>query len=269
VKRAIVVITLSAAALAAAIIGCTGDPYGEASTTVKGPTDPAPGASANPGRKDDGEGVLDAGGPSTPKVETKPPAPTDAVDGGVGDKPKPPDAGMGPCPNPDGKMIDFLWREPPPKPAQAPCSAADLGYVEGLITAKDSTYVGIETSMRARNVACANCLFSIQDDATWGSFVYYTADKSKGAFSNNGACYARVSGKKECGDEVQQYFYCLEEVCSFCGTDAERATCETTAKNDAAKCGRFQFNSCPQSLTELNDTCFSTWEKALGAVCGG
>jgi hypothetical protein len=256
---------LTGSLLFVALYGCENKPYGESNTNVEDIVLP-PRDSGARGESDSGNG-----GQATPPLpDDKPPtAPT--VDGGVGGLPKSPDAGMGPCPNPDGKMISFLWKAPAPKvvpPASPPCSAGDIGYVEGLINAKDSTYVSIETAMRARNVNCASCLFSIQDDSQWGPFVYYTSDKTKGAFYNNGACYARVSNKTACGDEIQQYFYCLEEVCSFCGTDAERAACEDTAKQDTKKCGRFDFASCPSSLTQVNDVCYTTWEKALTAVCG-
>lgn len=247
--------------LAAALDGCSNKPYGENNAAVDDVVAP---------RRDAGSGGSDDGGSPSPPVEDKPPT-TPTVDGGVGGLPKPSDAGVGPCPNPEGKMISFLWKAPPVKiapPTTPPCSAGDIGYVEGLINASAATYQSIETAMRSRNVACAACLFNIQDDSQWGPFVYYTADKTKGAFYNNGACYARVSGSTACGDEIQQYFYCLEEVCSFCGTDAERIACEDTAKKDTKKCGRFDFASCPESFTQLNDVCYTTWEKALTAVCG-
>src|SRR5262249_21914899 len=108
------------------------------------------------------------------------------------------------------------------------------------------------------------CLFSLPNDATWGPIVYFDEDKSKGAFYNYGACYGALAGGP-CGETVQQWNFCMADICGACATDAAYGACQQKAANT---CGRFDYTTtCAGNLDLLNQAC-DTLTEALSAVCG-
>lgn len=159
----------------------------------------------------------------------------------------------------------YMWK-PPPAPWDA-CTTSDIGFFEGLISAKDAKPETVEAAMRGRNVACASCIFSVETDATWGPYVYDA--KKTYVIRNVGACYASAPGGSEaCGQAVQEWYNCMWDVCGGCGTEAAMNECWEQATTDPNKCNRFDFvTACNGNLPALDAQCWPV-NGALTVTCG-
>jgi hypothetical protein len=207
-------------------------------------------------------------GASLPSRDAGPSGPAlPVLDAGTGAFERPndagPDASAGPCPGP--YQGPYLWKAPP-APSSA-CSTSDIGFFEGLITAKDANPQDVENALRRRNATCASCVFSVETDSTWGPYVF-DAQKTF-AIYNMGACYANAPGGSEaCGHVAQQWFDCMWDVCRFCGTEAEMNECWLDARSDPNKCNRFDFETaCNGNLLSIDAAC-GTISQVLTVTCG-
>lgn len=222
------------------------------------PTDPSTGKAKPPattgGGVGGGTGSSDGGLGSAPKTpgisDDRDAASGSPLDGGACSK----------APSTSGYDIHA-----PKAPAKGACSTSDIGYYEGLLAVKDQTFGGLQKALKARNEACATCVFSGYDDATWGPVVMLTDDTG---FYNWGSCYANApSGSASCAAPVQQWFSCLDDACGACTTESEYDACYAKATKDPAQCGSVAFDACGSNLEPLNAAC-DTIAKAIAYACG-
>lgn len=258
-------------------IGCTPTPYGEAddgsdhATTSKTKSDVLP-TEATDGTTSK---KTTTGTPKAPVTTTGSGATTTAPttvtstpgSGGTGD------AGAAtPTTTADGGTCSptavpptgYLSENSRAKSANA-CSQSDIGFYEGLLNVKGISYANMEQQMRDRSTSCASCIFSNVSDTEWTPVVMLDANNG---FFNWGSCYANApSGSQTCANQVQQWFDCLDDVCSTCTDDASTTACQNKASADPTSCGGLPFDGCGSSLTSLNTAC-TTAAQAINAACG-
>jgi hypothetical protein len=118
----------------------------------------------------------------------------------------------------------------PPRVIPGSCSDADRESFRDIV-ASTSTLAQTEQLMKARNPACAACIFGTDGD-TWAPLV----EMANGEYTENvGGCFAVVSGKVACGKAYQQLTQCMTAACSTCSKDESEA-CGQEARDEGGIC---------------------------------
>ncbi len=169
------------------------------------------------------------------------------------------DAGAARCPAP-APADSADWR-PPSDGGVGPCDTAALDVLGALFRADPApSFASIEAAVRGASdasAACAACVFTRAEDATWGPVVWVDVDAGT-AFVNYGACFARAPGGSDaCGRAVHQQTRCLEDVCSLDGCRREGLRlCAQQALQERDGCGRFDVaTACDQGIAQLTIVC--------------
>jgi hypothetical protein len=121
------------------------------------------------------------------------------------------------------------WR--PPELPRAACTNAQLA---GVISACESvTSTNAQCSAWNRdpaNAACLQCLYSTEDEPTYGPVIYL---KNRYTAVNIPGCIALLDADRSpsgCGAELQAFYSCADAACmANCTTSAELEKCETNA----------------------------------------
>lgn len=159
----------------------------------------------------DESGDIDAGQRSQTTQGTEP------VVNGSTKAPAKPDA----CPS-RGAPVIAAWKPPPP--VAAACTDDDFSNLAQIATKDGFTLT--ESLVRARNAACANCIFTRDTDLLWGPVVL-SGTAGNGAI-NPYACHTRAQGGSEaCGRGKSQWTSCYMSMCSpeTCGGGTALAAC--------------------------------------------
>lgn len=156
------------------------------------------------------------------------------------------------------------------------CRAGIGAYIEQYIDATaTATFKSLEEAIASDAAvggqACARCIFSNENNATWGPIVYRGDGSTGDAFFNYGACFERApGGSAACGKVVQAVEACFADVCSpeDCATENAVSRCiEETLQDTEKGCGRFDAAAgCGNALDQLNSTC-STPIAVIEVMC--
>jgi MYXO-CTERM domain-containing protein len=156
------------------------------------------------------------------------------------------------CPNPT--KADYAWKAPPP--AKSFCTADDVLFIEGEI-GSGSSMTDVESKLKLRNLACADCVFDRDTDAAWGPIVFVTGGAPGASFVNYGACYATApGGSLSCGSTYEKLNLCMSDVCSQCAGDAATTSCMNTVSSDPTSCGKYDYGgACSSNAGPLDQAC--------------
>jgi hypothetical protein len=171
------------------------------------------------------------------------------------------------CELPVPSNLDSIPYEPPTIAAGA-CSQADITSVESLISSNPSaTFADILKTLQASaNKGCAACVFGPDTDAgpaptTWPAIVLLTTnDANQTAVPvTGGGCMQIISGNQNCGKAFDEYYFCLNYVCSACSSQTEFDTCGNDATTPTGACApaiQSMQQACGTNFSTYLDTCF-------------
>ncbi len=157
-----------------------------------------------------------------------------------------------------------------PKPAAYPnklstlktfaCTTAQATAANNVFNTPGKTLADVYASMAPG--ACRECVFTPETAAEWGPVVKL---QNGGFRFNYGHCLANVQGGSDaCSVAAQTQFYCIEEVCATCASQAELDACWDKAaagpckpELDAATaaCPAAPWNACAQQADVLFAYC--------------
>jgi len=151
-------------------------------------------------------------------------------------------------------------------PARAkPCSSGDLNaFLANELQSFDSQ----RASMVARNGACAQCIYTVESDTTWGPM---TKTKDSRNFIDFGLCYRMAGASDACGAAAHELEWCLQKICNVCTDGVNLSDCRAAATGAGGTCqSRLQTTgtACQSFATIVNQTCLSSRE-VVGVMCGG
>ncbi len=121
------------------------------------------------------------------------------------------------------------WR--PPELPLAACTNAQLA--SAFLACESSTSTTAECFAWNRdpaNAACLQCLYSTEDEPTYGPVIYL---KNRARIANIPGCVALLEGDRSaagCGAELQAYYSCTDAACvAHCTVFEELQRCERNA----------------------------------------
>lgn len=189
--------------------------------------------------------------PPRPIGEVKAPPPTDGPNSGD-------------CPGPFTETPAI----PPFSPAAATCTEADLSTLASLAPTGKGSWAPAEAAVRAKNDACASCLFGKWSDAEWRAIVYVGSQGQ--AFVDYGACFARSPGGSDaCGAAVERQRLCVVQVCNLgtCASEEALAKCVALMTGPKGHCfGDAVGSACGAAYADLDARCATPIDVAR-ALC--